>query len=138
MEICRFENYILSCLVCSRTFTSEYSSDTHWLFCIADGKVVLTKYVLFAIESDERKTSILILYHNLISLNHVCVKAMEWLTVSHHDIVGDVHNIIDRTQADYVELVLKPFRRFLYFASSDANASIAFACLCVLDFYVDR
>ena len=58
---------------------------------------------------------------------------MQGLSVGHHHIVGDIHDIIDRTKSDGVQLVLQPLGRFLYLTVSYAHAGIAFASLRVLN-----
>ena len=70
--------------------------------------------------------------------NHVGIEAVQWLTVCHHDVVGDIHDIVDWTQADDVQLVLQPLRALLHLAVGDAYAGIALASLGVLNLYIDR
>ena len=62
---------------------------------------------------------------------------MQRLTVSHHHVVGDINDIIDRTQTDDGQFVLQPFWRLLHLAAGDAHTGIALAGLAVLDGYVD-
>ena len=75
--------------------------------------------------------------HNLIASHHVGIKAVQGLTVGHHDIVGDVYNIINRTQAHGIELGLQPLWTFLHLTAGNAHTGIAAAGLCVLNHHVD-
>ena len=60
---------------------------------------------------------------------------MEGLAVSHHDVVGDVNDIVDGTQADEAQLVLKPGGTFLHLASSQSDGAIAGTSLGVLNLH---
>ena len=110
MEISCLEHHVLGCLVCARALAAKYASDTHWLFGITDSEVVLAKYMLLTVEGDELLASILVFHYNLVALNHISIKTVHWLTVSHHYVVGDVNDVVNRTQTYDVELVLEPFR----------------------------
>ena len=99
---------------------------------------MLAKSVLLTVESYKLSAFWLSAHNNLMSLNHVSVKAMHRLTVGHHHIVGDVDDVVDRTQADNLKLVLQPFWALLHLAASDAHASITLASLCVLNLHLDR
>ncbi len=35
-------------------------------------------------------------HHNLVALHHVGIEAVHRLTVGHHNIVGDVDDVVDR------------------------------------------
>ncbi len=50
------------------------------------------------------------LHHNLMTLHHICIETMQGLAIGHHDIVGDINDIIDRTQANGGQLILQPIR----------------------------
>ena len=93
--------------------------------------------MLHSVESDEGRSLRQGLDHNLIARHHVCIKALQGLTVGHHDIVGEVHKIINRTQTHGGQFVLQPIGAFLHFAVGDAHAGITAAGLCVLDDDVD-
>ena len=97
-----------------------------------------TKDVLLSVESDELLSLVLVLDNNFVALHHVCIKAMHRLTISHHDVVGDVDDIINRTKTYDGQPVLQPFRRLLHFAPRNAHASVAAACFRILDFNVNR
>ena len=78
------------------------------------------------------------LHHNLVTLHHVCIEGVQRLSVGHHHIVGDIHDVIDRTQANGGQLVLQPLRRFLHLTVSNTHTSIAFAGLLILNHHLDR
>ena len=110
MEVGRLKNHILCCLVCARTLTTEYTGNTHWLFCVADGKVVLAESMLNAVEGNEWLTCVIVLDNDLVALHHISVEAVERLAVSHHYVVGDINDVVDWTKTDYCELFLEPLR----------------------------
>ena len=94
--------------------------------------------MLLAIESDELGALWLGADYNLMTGNHICIEAVQWLTVCHHDVVGDIHDIVDWSQADDVQLILQPLRTLLHLAVGDAYTGIALASLGVLNLYIDR
>lgn len=63
---------------------------------------------------------------------------MQWLSVCHHDVVGDIHDIVDWSQADDIQLVLQPLRAFLHLTTGDAYAGIALTSLGIFNLYIDR
>ena len=138
VEVSTLQNHALGGLVSTGTLTAEDTCDTHWLLCIADAQVVLTQGVLLAIQGHELGTLWLGADYNLMTGNHVGIEAVQWLTVCHHDVVGDIHDIVDWTQADDVQLILQPLRALLHLAVGDAYAGIALASLGILNLYIDR
>jgi hypothetical protein len=50
---------------------------------------------------------------------------MQRLAVSHHNIVRDVHDIVDGTQSNRAKLILKPLRTLFHIAARQSNANIA-------------
>ena len=94
--------------------------------------------MLLAIESNKLSALWLGTDHNLMTGNHVCIEAVQWLTVCHHNVVSDIHDIVDWTQADDVQLILQPLRTFLHLTTGDAYTGITLASLSILDFNIDR
>ena len=94
--------------------------------------------MLLAVKGNKLCSLWLCSYHNLMTGNHVCIKAVHWLTVCHHHIVGDVNDIVYRTQADGCQFVLQPIRTLFHLAPCDANAGIALASLLILYGHLDR
>lgn len=94
--------------------------------------------MLLAIESNKLGVLWLGTNYNLMTGNHVCIEAVQWLAVCHHDIVGDIHDIVDRAQADDVQLILQPLRTFLHITTGDAYTGITLASLSILNFNIDR
>ena len=104
--------------------------------------MVVVSYVpegmLLAVECNKLGAFRLGAHNNLVTLNHVGVEAVHRLAVCHHYVVGNIDNIVDRTQADNLELVLQPLGALLNLTTSDADASITLASLGILYLYVDR
>ena len=138
MEISTLQNYILGGLVCTRTLTAKDTSNTHWLFCIADAQIVLTKCMFLTIEGNKLSSFWLGTNYNLMTGYHVSIKTVQWLTVCHHDIVGNIHNIVDWAQADDIQLILQPLWTFLYFTICDTYTCITLAGVSILNLYVNR
>ena len=138
VEISTLQHHVLCCLVSTTTLTAEYTSDTHWLFLVADSQIAVAQLVLFPVQSLERRSVRHRLDHNLVTLHHVSVKCVQRLTICHHHIVCDVDDIIDWAQSDSIQFVLKPLRTLLNLTVGYANASISFTSFCILNLYLDR
>ena len=137
VEICALKHYVLCCVVCARTLASENACDTHGLLGVADAQVVLAECVLLAVECDELSALGLCANYYLRALNHVGIEAVHRLAVCHHHVVGDVDDVVDRTQTDYLQLVLKPFGTLLNLTSADAHTCVALASLGVFNLNID-
>ena len=137
MEVSALKDHIAGCLISTRALAAKDSGNAHGLLSVADAQVVFAQDMLLAIESNKLGTLRLRTHHDLMAGNHVGIEAVHGLTVSHQDIVGDVHNIVDGTQADGRQLLLQPLRAFLHLAIRDAHTSVALASFVVLDLHID-
>ena len=133
MEIGTLQHHVCCSVVCTATLAAEYTGDTHGLLGIADAQVVQSKRVLLAVEGDKLGALGLGAHYNLMTLHLVGIKAVHGLTVSHHYIIGDIHDVVDRTQTDDLQFVLQPFWTLLHLASRHAHTGITLAGLGVLN-----
>ena len=76
-------------------------------------------------------------YDDVMTLYHVGIKAVHGLSVSHHDIIGDVYDVVDGAQTDGAQFVLQPFRTLFHFATCYRNTRITFARFRIFYRYVD-
>ena len=136
MEIGTFKHHIARGLIGSASLAAKNTGDAHRGFGIANAQVVLAKRMLFPVESDKFGSFRLGAHHNLVPNHHVCIKAVHRLSISHHHIVGDVYNIVDRAQPDDPQLVLQPLRTFLHLTIGNAHTGITLAGLLVFDFHI--
>ena len=135
MEVGTFQHHIHRRLIGTRAFTSKHSSYTHWSGLIANGKVVFSQNVFFSVQGNKLFPSIVVLHYDMMPIHHVCIKTMHWLSISHHNIVGNVHNVVYWAQTYNVQLVFQPFRTFLNITIRKAQASITSTCFGI--FYSD-
>ena len=135
MEICAFKHYITCRLVCSATLTAKHAGNTHGFFSVADTKIRRAKRMFFAIKRYEFRALGLSLYDDMMAFNHVGIKAVHGLPISHHNIISDVYNVIDRAQADGAQLVLQPFRTFFHLAICNRHTGVTFASILIFDGY---
>ena len=63
---------------------------------------------------------------------------MQRLSISHHNIVSNIHDIVDWAQSDGRQFVLQPVRALFYVTVGNTYTSIALASLLVLNSNVDR
>ena len=138
MEICALKHYIHRSIVSATTLATKNASYTHRFFSIAYGKVALTELMFHSIKSNERRSLWHSLNYYLVILHHICIKAMQWLSICHHHIVGNVNYVVYRTNAYYVEFFLKPFRTFGNLTACQTNTSITFTSLGTLNFDINR
>ena len=125
VEISTFEEHILRSLISAATLASKDTSYTHGVLNVADSQVAVAQLVLLPVESDKRSALSHSLHHDLASLDHVSIEAVERLSVSHHHIVGDVHDIVDRAQSYSGESVLEPLRTLLDLTSLHRHGTVA-------------
>ena len=59
------------------------------------------------------------------------------MSVSKQDVIGDVHDIVDRTQANHTQVVLQPFWALLHSNALDGDASITRTSFTVHDGHID-
>ena len=137
MEVGALQHHVCGGVVRAATLAAENSGNAHRLLCIADAEVVLAESVLLTVKSDKLGAFRLGADHNLVASHHVSVEAMHRLTVSHHHVVGDVHDVVDRTQTDDLQLVLKPLGALLHLTTRDRHAGIALASLRILNLHVN-
>ena len=137
MEVGTLEHHVTRGLVGTRSLAAEDAGDTHGLLGVADAQVVLAQDMLLTVEGNKLGTLGLRAHHNLVARHHVGVKAVHGLSVGHHDVVGDVNDIVDGAQADSRQLLLHPLGTLLDLAVSDAHTGITLAGLRVLNLDVD-
>ena len=110
VEVGALQHHMFGGLVGTATLAAEHAGNTHGLIFIADGEVVCAKGVLHTVEGHKLGALWLGLHHDMVSGHHVGVETMEGLSVGHHHIIGDVHDIIDGAQSDGGQFVAQPFR----------------------------
>ena len=135
MEVSTFKEYIFGGFRRTGIQTAEHTGNTHRLFLIANHQVAFVQFTLHAIKSYKRSTFRHGLYNHLTAFNLICIEAVQRLAESMDDIVGNIHHIIDRTQADNTQLVLQPFGAFFHCNPFHRNAGISGTCLAVLYSY---
>ena len=138
MEICALEYDMGRCIVSSAATSPEDTGDAHRFTTVADGKVMWTKDVIVAIESHEGLSFVVGAYNDMASFNHVGIKAVERLPVGKHDVVGNVYDVVDRTQANGGEMPLEPVGRFSHMATGNAHTCVTGTGLGVADGYLYR
>ena len=138
MEICALEQHVAGGLISAAALAAEHARDAHGLLGVTDGQVAAAELVLHTIERDKGGALGQGLHHHLLSLDHVHVETMEGLAIGHHDVVGDVHDVVDGTQTNHTELVLEPLGTFLHLTAGEGEGTVAGACLGLLHLYLDR
>ena len=127
VEISAFKEHIGGRFIGAAALSAKHPGNAHGFFSIADGQITVGESMFFTIEGDKLRTFGHRLHHHFIAFHHVGIKAVEGLSVGHHHVVGDVHNVVDRAQTDGRQFVLQPFRALLHFTTTYRNGTIAWA-----------
>ena len=125
IEVSTLQQYIGGVLISTATLTAKHTGNTHRLLGIADSQITVGQLMSLTVEGYERSSLWHGLHNNLVTLDHIHIEAVQRLSVSKHHIVGDVHNIINRTQTDNLQLVLQPFRTLLNGTVLHGNSTVS-------------
>ena len=124
VEVSTLEEHVLRGFVSAATLAAEHTSDTHRLLGIADSQVAVRKFVFLTVEGNERSAFRHGLHHHLLTLHHVGIETVQWLSVCHHDVVGNIDDVVDRTQTDRCQTVFQPLWTLLHFAVLHADSAV--------------
>ena len=133
MEAGTFEEYIRGVLGRSRFEAAEYTCDAHRVFGVADHEVAVRKLVLLSVEGDEGRTVGAGPHDNPAAFDLVGIKRVHGHSCLEEDVVGDIDDIVDGTQADGDEAVLQPFGRLLDGNTGDGEAGVARTSLGIIN-----
>ena len=125
IEISTLKYHIASGLIRTTTLSAKHSGYAHGLLGIADGQVAVREFMLHSVEGDKRGTLGHGLDHYLMSLDHICIKAVKRCAKGHHDVIGDIHDIVDGTYAYDTQTVLQPLGTLLYLTASETDCCIS-------------
>ena len=137
MEICTFEKHIRCGLCRTGIKTSENTGNTHSVFFVTDHQIAFIQLTFNAIQRDKRCAFRHCFHNHLAPFYFVCVKAMKRLPESMHNVICDIHYIINRTQTDDAKLILQPFRTLFNSNPFHSNTCITWTCLTVFYSYLD-
>ena len=125
IEVSALKEDVNRLLGSTRLQAAKDAGNTHRFLGIAYHEVVLREFALYPIECHEGSTLGHGLHHYLATLYLVGIEAVEGLAIGMEDIVGDVHDVVDGTEADGSQSVLQPFGTLLYSNTLDTHAGIA-------------
>ena len=108
MKVSRLQHDAVSGLIGAAALTAKDACYAHGLLGVADGKVTVRQFVLHTVERLEGRALRHGLHHNLVAGHHVSIETVKRLSVGHHHVVGNIHNIIDGAQPYRGQLVLQP------------------------------
>ena len=124
IEIGTFQKHIARGVIRAGAASAQHAGNAHGLAGVADGEVTLREFVFRSVKGDEGGTLRHGAHHDFPAFYHVGIEAVEGLAVCHHDVVGDVDDVVDGTQADGFEFFLQPLRTFLHLASLDGDGAV--------------
>ena len=138
VEQCTFKHDIAGRVIGSATLSTEHSSNTHRLFGIANAQITFAQRMLLAVERNELCAFRLCTDNDFVTFHHIGIKAMHRLSIGHHHIVGNIHDIINRTQSYQTQFVLKPCRTFLDITPRYTHTGITLTSISILYFNLYR
>ena len=124
VEVSTLEEHVLRGFVCAAALTAEHTSDTHRLLHVADRQILVGEFVFLTIERNERSAFRQGLHHHFVALHHVGIETVQWLSVCHHDVVGNIDDVVDGTQTDRCQTVFQPLWTLLHFAVLHADSAV--------------
>ena len=132
LEVGTLDEDVLRLLGDARIQTSEHAGDTHRFSLVADHKVGRRQLALYAVQSNKRCTFGTVTDNNMITFDLIRIKSMQSLTILMQHEVCDIHNIVDRSQADGSQCFLQPIRTLLDLYATNHHTTVTRACLSVL------
>ena len=132
-----FEKHIRCGLCRTGIKTSENTGNTHSVFFVTDHQIAFIQLTFNAIQRDKRCAFRHCFHNHLAPFYFVCVKAMKRLPESMHNVICDIHYIINRTQTDDAKFILQPFRTLFNSNPFHSNTCITWTCLTVFYSYLD-
>ena len=89
---------------------AKNTGDTHSFFRIADHQVFAAQFPFFFIKSDKTGTLFQVFNDHHTSGDLICIKSMQGLAGFMLNEIGDIHQVVDRPQADRFQSLLQPLR----------------------------
>ena len=125
VEVCALEEYVDSSLGNSGLLTAKNSGKAHRLLSICNHKVGSTQCTLHAVKCDELLAFLCPAHYDLTALDLRRIECVKRLSDLVKNKVCDVHNVVDRTETDSKELLLKPLWRSRNLYSLDCSTCIS-------------
>ena len=113
----------------ARIQAAEHAADTHGFDSVANHQVGAVEGALHSVECHEFRALLNRAHHDFSTLNRVEVEAVERLADAVEDIVGDVYNIVDASDADCFEALAQPVGALFHFNATDCHSAVAWRTL---------
>ena len=138
IEICALKEYVY-CIFCNaRLLAAEYTCEAHWLFCVGNHEICCAKSALYAVEGHKLLSFLCSAHYHLAAGNLRCIECMKRLADLMENEVGDVDNVVDRSETDRKKFLLKPLRRGCHLDTLDSSSGISWSPVCCSNLYRDR
>ena len=132
VEISRLQEDVGGRFGNARIKASEHTAYAHRLLGVANHEVAPGEGALHAIEGDKLSALGYGLHHNLLAFHLGKVEAVQRLSETEQNEVGDIHDVVDRALAYSCEAVFEPLRAFLHLHVADSDTRVAWTRLSVL------
>ena len=133
VEVCGLENDGLGVVHNLGVCAAHNTRNSNRLVVVADGEHFITQIVIHAVQSLDGLTVAGTADNNAAIGQALVVERMHRLAVLEHNIVGDINDVVDRTNAAGVQTLAHPRRRRLDLDILDNAGGVARAQVGVLD-----
>ncbi len=113
----------------ARIQAAEYACYAAGSLCIANHEVGAVEGVFSAVECHELAAVCGAAHHYLVAGECVSVEGVQRLAYGVEDIVGDVYNIVDASDADCFEALAQPVGALFHFNATDCHSAVAWCTL---------
>ena len=137
MKISTFDKYICCSFCRTGIQSTEYTGNTHSFFLIADHQVTFVQLTFHTIQCHKRSTFRHRFHNYFPTLDFICIKAVQRLSESMNNIIGDIYYIINRPHTNKMKFILQPFRAFFHCHPLYSNTGIARTCFTILYCYLN-
>ena len=108
MKAGALEEHVGGLLSCARFETTEYTSDAHGVFGVADHQIALRKLVFLPVKGNEWGAVGAGSNNDLTTFDLIGIKGVHGYGCLEENVVGDIDDVVDGTQTDCLQTVLQP------------------------------
>ena len=135
-ELLRPVFYLILGVICI-VFDQKFLDISGYVLGIANHQVRIGEFAFHAVQSDERRVFRHTFHDDFLASDFVGIESMHRLSDFHQNVVGDIDDVVDATDANGGEAVFQPSRRFSDLHAANSQARITRASSRVFNFDFD-
>ena len=135
-KFCRLKYDSICFVIDTAVESAHHTADSAWLFDVANHKHSVVKNVFFLVERNYFLSVFSSSRYNFSALDIVFIKCVHRLSYLDKHVVGNVNDIVDRSQTDRFQPFLYNFRTVLNFYVTHSCRHISRTQLFIFNVYV--